>query len=335
MLRIAMLGAWHVHAPDYADQIKRHPEAEISVVWDNDEERGREFAKQLGVPFEKELASVLSDKNVDAVVVNTPTNMHRDVITAAVSAGKHVFTEKVLTITSKEANEVAEVVKQSGIKFVISFPHRTLPHNLFAKEILDKGLLGDISLLRIRNAHAGTALGWLPEHFYNQEECGGGAMIDLGAHGMYLAAWLLGEPRRITTMFNHVTGKEVEDNAVAVIEFKNKAIAINETSFVSDRSPFSLELYGTKGSLLIGGPNLSVQINSSLLKGEMDGWVQPSRLPQALPTPLEQWIGAILRDEPIHFTIDDAVMLTQLMDGAYRSHRTGCQVVFPLDQPCS
>ena len=331
LLNTAMLGAWHVHAPDYAAQIKAHPETAISVVWDSDEERGRQFAEGLGVPFEKNLDTILTDKKIDGVVVNTPTNMHREVITASALARKHIFTEKVLAITSREAHEIAEVVKQSGVKFVISFPHRALPHNLFAKEVVDKGLLGDISLLRIRNAHAGTVLGWLPQHFYNQKECGGGAMIGLGAHGMYLAAWLLGEPHRISAMFSHITGKEVEDNAVAVIEFKNKAMAINETSFLSDRSPFSLELYGTKGSLLIGGPNHSVQINSSLLKGEIEGWVQPSSLPKALPSPLEQWIGSILRDEPIHFTIDDAVILTTLMDGAYRSHKTRCQVTFPLD----
>lgn len=78
-------------------------------------------------------------------------------------------------------------------------------------------------------------------------------MIDLGAHPMYLCRWILGKPLRITSMFNSFTNRPVEDNAVCVIEFENGAIAVVETSFVSKSSPFSLELYGTKGSFLWEG----------------------------------------------------------------------------------
>ena len=66
-------------------------------------------------------------------------------------------------------------------------------------------------------------------------------------------------------------------------------------------------------------------------KGKRSGWIQPSQLPKALPSALEQWVGAILRDEPNRFDIDCAVSLTELMDGAYRSHVLGQQVMFPLD----
>lgn len=327
MLKLAMLGAWHVHAPDYAREIRRNPEAEIALVWDHDPARGQQFAHSLGVPFVEDLPAALAE-NIDGVVVNTPTTMHYEVLKAAALAGKHIFTEKVFTTTMDEATELAQIIRDSGVKFVISYPHRTQPHNLFAKDVVEKGLLGEISLLRIRNAHSGTSLGWLPAHFYSYEECGGGAMIDLGAHGMYLAAWLLGEPHRISAIFNHLSDKEVEDNAVAVIEFKNKAVAINETSFVSHHSPFALELYGSKGSLLIGGPDRTIQLNSSELSGKVAGWVKPGELPAALPSALEQWIGAILRNETIHFGLDDAVMLTSLMDAAYRSHHSGTQVYF-------
>ena len=330
MLKIGMLGAWHVHAPDYAAEVRSHPEAEIALVWDNDAPRGEKFAQRLGVPFQADLTEVFENPEIHGVVINTPTNLHRDVLIGAARAGKHVFTEKVLTATLAEAMEVARAIREANIKFTISFPHRTMPHNLFAKEAVDKGWLGKVSLLRIRNAHNGAVAGWLPAHFYDRNECGGGAMIDLGAHGMYLSSWLLGKPKRISSMFSHLTGKEVEDNAVTVIEFESGATAINETSFLSAESPFSLELYGTEGSLFIGGPEGKVRLNSSLVQGKIEGWVQPSKLPKALPTPLEQWVGAILYDEQNHFNIDSAVALTELMDGAYRSHNLRRQIMFPL-----
>ena len=78
MLKIAMLGAWHVHAPDYAAQLRAHPETEIALVWDNEPARGEKFAQELGVPFQADLSTVLSDPEIDGVVINTPTNLHRE-----------------------------------------------------------------------------------------------------------------------------------------------------------------------------------------------------------------------------------------------------------------
>ena len=133
----------------HAQEINAHPETEVALVWDDDPVRGEEFARKLGVPFEPDLKKVLQDEEIDAVCVNTATTLHRDVLTAAAKAGKHIFTEKVLAPTCEEAYAIANTVNEAGVKFVISFPHRAKPHNLFAKQVVEQGLLGDISLLRI------------------------------------------------------------------------------------------------------------------------------------------------------------------------------------------
>jgi predicted dehydrogenase len=153
-------------------------------------------------------------------------------------------------------------------------------------------------------------------------------MMDLGAHPMYLARWILGEPMRISSMFNIQTGKPVEDNAVCVIEFKNKAVAIAETGFVTPVSPFSLEIYGTEGSLFIGGPDNKVKLLSNRIKTDLPGWIQPSELPPALPSAMRQWVDGILKGTTIHFGLEDGIQLTELMEAAYISHREGRQVEF-------
>jgi len=325
MLKVAMLSGWHVHARDYARQLQELEDVQITAVWDEIPERGRKWAEELGAVFEADLDALLKREDVEAVVVDAPTNMHAQVMVAAAKAGKHIFTEKVLALTVKEAKEIADAVKEAGVKFCISFPHRTFPGNLFAKKVAEEKLIGDITLLRVRNAHNGSIANWLPPHFYDEEQCGGGAMIDLGAHPMYLARWILGEPYRITSMFNHFTGRPVEDNAVSVIEFKNKAVAIVETAFVSTHSPFSLELYGTEGCLFVGGPEGKVQMITNKQPG---GWFTPSELPKSLPSPIVQWVKGILEGTPITFGIEDAVQLTELMEAAYKSHREGRQVEF-------
>ena len=66
------------------------------------------------------------------------------------------------------------------------------------------------------------------------------------------------------------------------------------------------------------------------MPGTTDGWILPDQLPPALPQPIEQWVAAILRDEENPFDIESAVKLRELMEGAYRSHRLGRQITFPL-----
>lgn len=328
MLKVALLSSWHVHAWDYANQLRKLNDVQIITVWDEEPEKGKAWAKELGVDFEADLDTLLARSDVDAVVVTTPTNLHAKVMVAAAKAGKHIFTEKVMAPTVKECLEIEAAVKEAGVKFCISFPHRIFPHNLFAKKVVEENLLGDITLVRVRNAHNGAVGNWLPPHFYNQEQCGGGAMMDLGAHPMYLSRWLLGKPSRITSTFNTLTGREVEDNAVSVIEFENKAIAIVETGFVTPHSPFSLEIYGTEGTLLIGGTDNAVRVTSNKAQSTFKGWVTPSELPKPLPTAIEQWVSSISNRGEIHFGLEEAIQLSELMEKAYQSHREGCQVAF-------
>lgn len=320
-LRIAALGAWHVHADEYAQRVARHPGAAIAAVWDDDHARGRAWAERLGAAWVDDLGRVLADPGIDGVVVCAATSRHRELIVAAARASKHVFTEKVLAATDAEAAEIAAALRAAGVRFAISFPHRSMPLHLQAKRILDEGLLGRVTALRYRNAHNGASKGWLPEHFYDPVACGGGAMIDLGCHGMYLTAWLLGMPRTVAATFTRCSGRAVEDNAVAVMAYDDGRIAVNETSFVSFGSPMSLEIAGTEGCLLIGGPDQQARLRSKLLGDGGAGWTTLADPPPALPHPIDQWLDAIAGAGTIAYGIDEALALTRLMDAAYRSWR--------------
>ncbi|MDE0660157.1 MAG: Gfo/Idh/MocA family oxidoreductase [Gammaproteobacteria bacterium] len=314
MLRVAMLSRWHVHANQYAGETRANPDAEVVAVWDEDGQRGAAWAEELGVPFAADLGVLLAS-DIDAVCVVTPTNLHRDVMVRAANAGKHIFTEKVLATTVADCEAIADAVRASGVTFCISFPRRTIPQILYAKQAMDEGLFGQVTALRIRIAHDGAVRDWLPAHFYDAQACGGGAMMDLGAHGMYLSRWLLGPPKRIVSVFNTVTGRAVDDNTVSVIEFENGAIAVNETSFTGFGGCYSLEIDGTEGGYRMLSPGEGVQIRSKHLGGS--GWRQPEKLPEARAKPIDQWIAGCVHGTPIEFGLEDAIQLTELMEAAY------------------
>ena len=324
MLRVAMLSRWHVHADQYAGEIRANPDADVTTVWDEDRARGEAWAAELDVPFEADLDALLAREDVDAVCVVAPTNMHRDVMVQAANAGKHIFTEKVLAATVADCNAMAAAVERGGVKFCISFPRRTAPAILYAKEALEDGLFGRVTAVRVRIAHDGAVRGWLPHHFYDPVACGGGAMMDLGAHGMYLCRWLLGAPKRVVSAFGNVTGRAVEDNAVTVIEFAGGAIAVNETSFTSFGGAYTVEIDGTEGGYRLVSPGEGPQIRSQRF-GDAK-WRTPERLPAARPKPIDQWIAGCVRGSPIDFGLSAATDLTELMEAAYTAHAEGRSV---------
>ena len=320
MLRVAILSGWHVHAEGYAQEFSELKDVKLTAVWDEDKKRGKYLAEKFGMEYVSDLDALLARSDVDAVSVTTPTNMHREVIIKAAKAGKHVFTEKVFAATVKEANEMRTAIKGAGVKFCISFPHRCVPHNLYAKKVADEGLLGKITFMRVRNAHNGASAGWLPPHFYDSEQCQGGAMMDLGAHPNYLAAYFLGKPARVVSVFNTTACPAgVEDNAVSVIEFENKAVAVVETGFLTPKSANTIEIEGTGGALVIENGVLRYQTRES------DGWIVPERLPEPLPPVPRRWMDAVLygKELPAQVGIEAAVTLTALIESEYIAHREG------------
>lgn len=156
MIRVAMLSYWHVHAWDYTRQAQSHPDVTIGAVWDELPERGRAAAKQLGVPFYESLDDLLALPEIDAVIVDAPTSMHRDVMVAAAHAGKHIFTEKVLAPTLAEANEIIAAADQTNVVLTVSLPRLAEGYTQAITSLITDGTCGDLTLVRIRMAHNGA-----------------------------------------------------------------------------------------------------------------------------------------------------------------------------------
>ena len=323
MIRLAVLSFWHVHADDYAREAQQHPRTEIVATWDEDPERGKAKAKALGATFHADLAELLKSPDIDGVIVTTPTKAHREVIVAAAQAGKHIFTEKVLALTPAECRDILAAVDRSGVKLSVSLPRLADGYTQATQKVLAEGRLGDVTLARVRLSHDG-AVGrrWLPEQFFDPEEAGGGALIDLGCHPMYLTRLFLGGmPDRLTASYGHVTGKPVDDNAVALLHYPSGAIGVVEAGFVNPHSPFTIEVHGTEGSLLYGTPAPKLLVKSNP-QGRGDKWTELP-LPERAPGPFDQWVRHIEQGTVATDNIALAVDLTTLMDAANRSVRTG------------
>lgn len=141
-------------------------------------------------------------------------------------------------------------------------------------------------------------------------------MIDLGAHGMYLIDWFLGLPKKYASAFtvwdhNEKNKSGLEDNATTVMTYEDGAIAVNETGFVSFAEPVIFEVNGDKGSVrYIYGQGIKKCTEAS---GRQTVEVEEG---EGQRSPL----AAFLRGEvPAGCGIEEAVHLTQMMEGAYKN----------------
>lgn len=312
MRKYAMLGKWHVHAEQYAREVNELCDCTIAKVWDPDPETARAWAEKLdAVPAS--LEDILSDPEIEGVIVTTPTNEHRDIIIRACDAGKAVFTEKVLALKNEDAEAIAAAVRRNNTRFGISFPHLCDPSIQCALQTAKSGKLGRLTYARFRKAHDGASGGWLPDYFFDEALCGGGAMIDLGAHPMYLLTEIFGDPVRVQSSFTKVTGRAVEDNAVSLLTFMDGAIGVSETGFVSVGYPLTMEIGGTKGTLLVHDDCVTIATAETGMKQQ-----EVAELPARLDPPVVQWAHAEKpEDIPESFGIEAAVRLTRTMVAAY------------------
>lgn len=314
MRNYAMLGKWHVHAEQYANQINALDDCRIAKVWDPDGAQAAAWAEKLGGGcVAASVDDILADPEIEGVVICNATNEHTALMIRCCESGKAVFTEKVLALTNEDAEAIRAAVLANHTRFGISFPHLSEPATRFVLATAKSGKLGEINYARFRKAHNGATGNWLPAHFYDPVACGGGAMIDLGAHPMYLLCELLGEPEDVKSTFTHVTGKAVEDNAASLLTFAKGTIGVSETGFVSKNYPLTFEVGGTEGGLLMRDEEVVYCCP------ETDNqWKKAETLPERLPSPLERWAVAHTPEEiDPSFGIDAAVRLTRVMVAAY------------------
>ncbi len=323
MIRIGMLSKWHVHAQDYAAQVKDSGKAKIVAVWDDNVSRGQDWANELGVDFVADLDAFLKRDDIDAVICDTATTMHTEVLVKAAQAGKHIFTEKVLATTVEDCITIANSIREANVQFAISFPQLVFPDVQVARTLLQNNELGDVSNFRMRNAHAGLLQGWLPDYWMNVDEAGGGALMDLGAHPVYLANAFFGEPKRVSAVMSaplNGTDPKADEAATVLVEYEGGKAAVLETSLISWNSPRILELYGTEGSYL----SINGEVDLNLKTYDASDY-RRIELPERDTMPLDLFFEAIETGTRVSddFGLDAAINLTKVMVAAYQSVEEG------------
>jgi predicted dehydrogenase len=191
--------------------------------------------------------------DVDIVIVSTTNDALTETSLAAVQAGKQVLIEKPAARNVAVLDRLLAAAQQSGVLVHVGFNHRYHPGLLRARELVDKGELGDLMFVRGRYGHGGRT-GYDREWRADPLLSGGGELIDQGVHMIDLARWFLGD-------FNQVQGfahtyfwdMPVEDNGFLLMRTPKQQIAFLHVSCTEWKNLFSFEIFGREGKLHVEG----------------------------------------------------------------------------------
>jgi predicted dehydrogenase len=226
--------------------------AELVAAADVDRERAQAFGEGFGVDVTTDWARVAARDDVDLVIVATSNDMHAPVSIAAMERGKHVLCEKPLARNPAECEAMVRTAEQNGVLLKTGFNHRYSHQTWKARELFEAGEIGELVFARGRTGHGnGEALS--KRWFGNFALSGGGTFLDNGVHLLDLSRWFMGDFVEATGyVHTHLPALgRCEDNGFGLYRTADGRVCQLQSSWTQWRGYLFLELYGTKGALLI------------------------------------------------------------------------------------
>ena len=223
----------------------------VHVVYSRTAERAEAFARENGVPnASTDLEQAIAHPETDVVVVGLPNDLHDQAIELCARHGKAILCTKPLARTAAEAKRMLDTVERAGVFGGYLEDLVYTPKTLKAARMVEAGQIGQVTWVRSRETHPGPHSAW----FWDAEQAGGGAIVDLGCHCIEIIRTFVGKGNRPVEVVcwtdTLVHPIEADDNAIALIRFESGAIGQFEVSWTF-RGGMDLrdEVAGTEGTI--------------------------------------------------------------------------------------
>ena len=355
-VRIGIVGCGGIANGKHMPSLSRLDNVELVAFCDIIEERAVKAKDQYGTADAKsytDYKELLKDDSIEVIHVLTPNKSHSFISIDSLEAGKHVMCEKPMAKTTAEAKEMLATAQRTGKKLTIGYDNRCRPDSQHVAKVARGGELGDIYMTKAHALRRRAVPTW--GVFLNEEEQGGGPLIDIGTHALDLALWLADnyKPKYVVGNVYHKLSAtkdaanafgswnpeefKVEDSAFGFVTMENGATIALESSWALntlDEGEAQVTLCGTKGGadmkdgLRINGEEYSRLYDRQIKLGSggvafYDGAAETEAVREA-----RSWIDAIVNDTEPLVTPEQALVVTQILEGIYESSKTGKPVFF-------
>jgi predicted dehydrogenase len=308
------------------DLAARIPETTVTAVADIDRSLAATVAEEFGVPLSYGSADeLIADRNVDAVVVVTPTHTHRDIVVAAAGSRKPMFCEKPPALSLAECEAMANAIDASGTFFQMGFMRRFDPGYAAAKAKIVEGAIGRPVVFKSSSRDP-----FRPSLEYANPASSGGIMVDMGIHDFDLARWFMGDVDTVHAAGGVLAYPEMAsigdiDNAIATLVFADGRLGVIDLTRNGVYGyDISTELLGDAGTLKIGylrETPLFVMTKNSVVHDTVPYFME--RFERAYTIQLQNFAQNVLQGRVPPVVIRDGVEALRIALAATTAHRTG------------
>ena len=322
-----------VIANSHIQALREIPSAVVAGVYDRAVDRAEQVARDLGAVVYSSYDEMLADESIDAVCICTPSGFHADQAEQALRAGKHVVLEKPMALTAADAARVCRAEEESNCMATVIFQSRFFEDFIRVRDLIRSGAFGRLTLCDLYMKY------WRDPAYYaagawrgTWKMDGGGALMNQGIHGVDLMRYLLGDITllrgRAQTMVHNI---EVEDTAIALVEYSSGAMGVIEAS-TAVYPGFSrrIEIYGSQGyAVLVDFTLEKLCVNGEMLVDrvvETDIGVvsDPTRMSyDGHLMQLKNFVAALRGEEALSVTTRDGYEAVRLIEEIYRSSQNG------------
>jgi predicted dehydrogenase len=256
MLGFAIVGCGMI-ARFHARALAEIPGVKLLALVSRRESNARAVAETVGHTCDiySELGPVLNRRDVNVVIVTTPSGAHLEPAIAATETGKHVVVEKPLEITLDRCDRIIQNCDRHGVKLCTIFPSRFGDANQALKRAVVSGRFGRLTLGET------TCKWWRPQSYYDEGGWkgtkaldGGGALMNQAIHNVDLLSWMMGPVTHVTGYTATLAHEriEVEDTAVACLRFSSGALGVIQAgTSIHPGFPKTIAIHGDRGSVVI------------------------------------------------------------------------------------
>jgi predicted dehydrogenase len=214
-----------------------------------------DFCREQRVPLVDSYEQILSDPNVDAVVLATPHSQHEQQVLQAAAAGKHIHVEKPITLDRASADVAVAAARKAGLVLAVGYCRRFHPSVVDVRTRLKDGRLGNV--ISMVAQHTTSTAQFIPAGNWRatEEEAPGGALTAVGVHSLDHMIEFGGRVRDVRCVTaRHVPGHS-DDTTTVMLHFESGATGLIFCS-VATATNFAFTLYGSRGLAEISKPNL-------------------------------------------------------------------------------
>lgn len=339
---------------------QHHHRTEVVAVYNPDLSKAKAIASKYNIPYgDNDLNRILSLPEVDAVTISTPPFLHYEMAKATLEAGKHLLLEKPITMNVEEAKELYHLAQQKNLIVTPDFEFRCVPSWQLLKEYLDNDYVGKIRLIKIDWLVVSRANPDRPWNWYSQKSQGGGVLGAVGSHSFDYIHWLFGQIKKLNGYLSCAIAQRpdpkaggelkpvtADDTCVITLELRDGTpCQLNISSVTYQGRGHWLEIYGEKGTLILGSDNLKDYVHGfKLFAATKDTSLKEVEIPQRLAFPkvfpdgrlapfmrvLDRFIESIDTGKTLKPSLIEGIYSQLLMDLTYQSHQSQSWVDVPL-----